>query len=52
MICNYRPEKEEKERARLVLGGDRINFPGDVGTPTADMLLVINKRGGVHDRGH
>ena len=40
MICNCRPEKEEKERARLALGGDRTNYPGDCGTPTADVLLV------------
>ena len=32
--------KEEKGRARLALGGDRTNYPGDVGAPTADMLLV------------
>ena len=24
----------------LTVGGDRINYPGDCGTPTADMLLV------------
>ena len=25
---------------RITVGGDRINYPGEVGTPTADMLLV------------
>ena len=35
-----RPEKEEKNRTRLVVGGNKINYPGDVGTPTADMLLA------------
>ena len=40
-ICvNYRPEKEDPNRVRITVGGDRINYPGDVGTPTADMLLV------------
>ena len=39
-VCNIRPEKEEKNRTRCVVGGNRINYPGDVGTPTADMLLV------------
>ena len=24
----------------MVMGGNRINFPGEVGTPTADLLLV------------
>jgi hypothetical protein len=37
--CNYKPNKEEKERTRLTAGGDRINYPGDTGTPTADMTL-------------
>ena len=39
-VCNVRPEKDEKNRTRLVVGGNRINYPGDVGTPTADMLLA------------
>ena len=44
-VVNYRPEKEEKERFRLVVGGDRITYAGDAGTPTADLLtikLVVN----------
>jgi len=44
-VVNYRPEKEEKERFRLVVGGDRITYEGDAGTPTADLLtikLVVN----------
>ena len=39
-VCNVRPEKDKKNRTRLVVGGNRINYPGDVGTPTADMLLA------------
>jgi len=38
--CNFKPNKEEKERTRLTAGGDRINYPGDNGTPTTDMTLV------------
>ncbi len=38
--CDYKPNKEEKERTQLTAGGDRINYPEDVGTPTADMTLV------------
>jgi hypothetical protein len=34
-----KPNKEEKYRTRLTAGGDRINYPDDVGTPTADMTL-------------
>ena len=39
-VCNVRPEKDEVNRTRFVVGGNRINYPGDVGTPTADMLLA------------
>jgi len=38
--CDLRPHKKETHRTRLTMGGDRINYPGDVGTPTADMTLV------------
>jgi hypothetical protein len=51
--CNVRPEKiEEPNRTRFVAKGDRINYPGEVATPTADMLVakilfnsVISTRG-------
>ena len=33
-------EKKEKNRTRFVVGGNRINFPGDVATPTAEMLVA------------
>ena len=38
--CNVRPQKEEQNRTRLTIGGDRINYDGDCGTPTADLLTV------------
>jgi hypothetical protein len=37
--CNFKPNKEEKECTRLTVGDDRINYPDDCGTPTADMIL-------------
>jgi hypothetical protein len=37
--CNIKPNKEEKERTRLTAGGNCINYPDNVGTPTADMPL-------------
>jgi hypothetical protein len=43
--CDYKPNKEEKRRARLTAGGDQINYPFDCGTPTANMTLfkiIIN----------
>ena len=33
------PNKEEVNRKRLTMGGDRINYPDNCGTPTADMTL-------------
>ncbi len=36
-----RPEKiDEPNRTRLVAGGDRVHYPGDAGTPTANLLTV------------
>ena len=35
-VCvNYRPEKADPNRTRLTVGGNRITYPGDCGTPTA-----------------
>ena len=39
-VCTVRPEKDEKNRTRLTVGGDRINYPGEVATPTAEMLVA------------
>jgi hypothetical protein len=39
-VCTVRPEKKEPNRTRFVVGGDRINYPGEVATPTADMLVA------------
>ena len=39
-MVEYNPNKSEKERTRITVGGNRINYPEDCGTPTADMLLV------------
>jgi hypothetical protein len=41
ITCLIRPEKiEEPNQTRLVVGGDRVHYPGDAGTPTADLLTV------------
>ena len=47
-----RQEKSEKNRTRFTFGGDRINFPGEVSTPTDNMMLdkiffnsVVSTRG-------
>ena len=39
-VCTVRPEKADPNRTRLTVGGNRINYPGEVGTPTAEMMLA------------
>jgi hypothetical protein len=40
-ICaDHRPEKSDPNRIRITLGGNLVNYPGDVGTRTADLLTV------------
>jgi hypothetical protein len=37
VVCDYKPHKEEKERVRLTVDGDRLNYSGDFATSTADI---------------
>ena len=40
-VCKVRPEKiKEPNRTRLTAGGNLVNYPWDVSTATAEMLLV------------
>ena len=39
-VCTIRTEKKDPYRTRATMGGNLINYPEDVGTPTANMLLV------------
>jgi hypothetical protein len=39
-VCTERPEKTEKNCTKFTIGGDRINYPGEVSTPTADLLVA------------
>ena len=39
-MCELKPNKAEVHRTRLTVGGDKVHYPGDVGTPTADLTLV------------
>ena len=39
-VCNVRNEKPEKNRTRFVVGGNHINYTGEVATPTAEMLVA------------
>ncbi len=39
--CLIRPEKiEEPNQTRLVMGDGRVHYPGNAGTPTANLLTV------------
>jgi hypothetical protein len=38
LVCGYKTNKAEKERVRLTVGGDRLNYTGDVATNTADIV--------------
>jgi hypothetical protein len=37
IVCDCKPHKQEKERVRLTVGGDRLDYSGDVATSTADI---------------
>jgi hypothetical protein len=43
--CDYKPHKKEKERIQLTVGGDILDYSGDVATSTADITtfkILIN----------
>jgi hypothetical protein len=45
IICDYKPHTQEKEHVRPTLGGDRLDYSGDVATSTADITtfkILIN----------
>jgi hypothetical protein len=45
IVWDYKPHKQEKERVRLTVGGDRLDYSGDVTTSTADITafkILIN----------
>jgi len=40
IVCADRPEKDEPRRVRMTVGGDRIIYPGETSTKTADITTV------------
>jgi hypothetical protein len=45
IVCDYKPHEKEKERVRLTVGGDRLDYSGDVATSMADITtfkILIN----------
>jgi hypothetical protein len=46
MVCDYKPHKNEKERVRLTVGGDRLDYSDDDATSTVDITtfkILINR---------
>jgi hypothetical protein len=39
-VCTVQPKIAEPNCTRFTVGGDKINYPGKVATPTADMLVA------------
>jgi hypothetical protein len=39
-VCTIRTEKKDPYRTRATMGGNLINYTEDVGTPTANLLLI------------
>jgi hypothetical protein len=45
IVCDYKPDKKEKELARLTVGGNILDYSGDVATSMADITtfkIMIN----------
>jgi hypothetical protein len=40
IVAAYRPEKRQPHRIRWTAGGDRVDYPGDTSTKTADLTTV------------
>ena len=40
IVVDYRPQKEEPYHTRLTVGGNRINYPTTVSSPTADISTI------------
>ena len=37
-VCDYRPLKEEPYRVRITIGGDRLDYNDDAGSPAVNLL--------------
>jgi hypothetical protein len=40
IVVSLRPQKAEGERTRLTIGGNLIDYPGDVSTKTTDLTTA------------
>jgi hypothetical protein len=45
IVCDYNPQKKEKQHVRITVGGNRLDYSGNVATSTADITtfnILIN----------
>jgi hypothetical protein len=45
LVCDFKPNINEKHRIRLLVGGDRLDYSGDTATSTSDIntfKILIN----------
>eukprot|EP00804_Cyclotella_cryptica_P024309 CCRYP_020871-RA/>CCRYP_020871-RA protein AED:0.34 eAED:0.32 QI:0/0/0/1/1/1/2/0/475 len=40
IVVNYRPQKDDPNRVRITVGGNLINYPGELTTRTADLTTA------------
>ena len=40
IVVDHRPQKEDPYRVRITVGGNLIEYPGEVYTPTADLITA------------
>ena len=40
IVCEIKPEKEEKERTRLTVRGNLLDFTGNISAPTASVTTA------------
>ena len=46
LVLYYRPLKSEPNRVRITVGGDRLTYTSDAGSPSANLLetkLLVNR---------
>ena len=37
-VCNYRPLKDDPYRVRIIVGGDKLTYDDDAGSPASNLL--------------
>jgi hypothetical protein len=45
LVCDFKPNEAEKERVRLTVGGNRLDYTGEVATSTPDITtfkILVN----------